>query len=528
MKLLRPIEGRITQVFGEHPDWYAAWGLSGHEGLDYSATVGTHVKAAHAGTVTRGSDPTGYGLYIAIEGPEVRTMYAHLSQQIAVGSVAAGDVIGLSGNTGNSTGPHLHFGVRPKPTAWGNGYKGYVDPEPWLAEQQEGESMAVSKLGVHFQGPAELGTEATELVRGSRMSWVKGIDVDRWPSPAREMFPRQQVIGRFWIGGDAIERDHYMKRGAAGAEAYFAMLRPRYDKCLADGCSYFEGPNEPHPTAEGNDPAVCEAFELRWAQLVVGIGGKPLVWSIGNGWFARDTAQLFTESIAYACAHGGGLAKHEYGAPSVLSGDGWWTFQTKHILEELYAAGLPRGSVRVFITECGLTWAVMVGKPDVGWKGNSSWHYPDGEDGLPGGGMTEERYWRQISAYDDGYADTPEIVCLLPFTTCPTAQWYTHDFGGSLIRRIVAKHNMSVMPPVEPPTPPTNAPTDDAIRNAAWNAVGIPYNPTAAFPKYAREHGLGIPMTGEFTLGDTTAQGYAGAVVCAVTGDWANIREVAW
>jgi len=331
----------------------------------------------------------------------------------------------------------------------------------------------MSKLGPHYQGTPELKAESTEVIRDSRVTWVKGIDADRWSLPAKDIFPGKKIICRFWIGGDKTEHA-YMARGAAGADEYVAMLMPRYRAALEEGALYWEGPNEPHPTADGNDPAAYEAFELRWAQRVVELGAYPLVWSVGNGWFTRGTAHLFTGSIAYASAHGGGLAKHEYGAPSVLSGNGWWTYGTLHILDELYAAGLPKGSVRVFITECGISWLLLGGK-DVGWKGNSSWVYPEGEDGLPQGGMSEERYWRQISAYDDGYASVPEVVCVLPFTTCPNNDWKTHDFGGSLLRRMAAKHDA--------------APVTDADIEAMLGEIGqryiVPLNPAASLYKAA-------------------------------------------
>lgn len=71
-----------------------------------------------------------------------------------------------------------------------------------------------------------------------------------------------------------------------------------------------------------------------------------------------------------------------------------------------------------------------------------------------------------------------------------------------------------------------------ALRNAAWNAGGIPYNREAAFPRYAREHGLGNPETPEFdfTSGGQQyrGQGFSKGIIYARIGDWGNIREVAW
>ncbi|WP_030621692.1 M23 family metallopeptidase [Streptomyces sclerotialus] len=91
-----------------------------HSGQDFVVPTGTQVKAAHEGTVVKagpngGGDGPAYGNAIVIKhGAHTYTQYAHLSKiQVQVGQkVSAGDRIGLSGSTGNSTGPHLHFEVR--------------------------------------------------------------------------------------------------------------------------------------------------------------------------------------------------------------------------------------------------------------------------------------------------------------------------------------------------------------------------------------------------------------------------------
>lgn len=63
-----------------------------------------------------------------------KSYYGHLSKiSVAEGEmIARGGAIGLSGNTGLSTGPHLHFGVKPNSAQMDNGYYGKVDPAPYL------------------------------------------------------------------------------------------------------------------------------------------------------------------------------------------------------------------------------------------------------------------------------------------------------------------------------------------------------------------------------------------------------------
>lgn len=102
-----PVSGMITQ----YPSWY-------HMALDIAGSVGSPVVAAHGGTVTRvsvGTFDTGYGNNVWVDdGDGIATHYAHLSEvSVGVGDhVGAGQQVGLRGNTGRSTGPHLHFEVR--------------------------------------------------------------------------------------------------------------------------------------------------------------------------------------------------------------------------------------------------------------------------------------------------------------------------------------------------------------------------------------------------------------------------------
>lgn len=86
-----------------------------HEGMDFSAPVGTPVYATGDGKVVAADWNSGYGKMIEIDhGYRYRTRYAHLSDMLVRPgqSVRRGDLIGRVGNTGKSTGPHLHYEVR--------------------------------------------------------------------------------------------------------------------------------------------------------------------------------------------------------------------------------------------------------------------------------------------------------------------------------------------------------------------------------------------------------------------------------
>lgn len=86
-----------------------------HAGTDLRLAYGQDVRAAAAGSVTFAGEQGGYGTTVVVRhGDGLETRYAHLSSlDVRVGdSVAAGQVIARSGNTGRTTGPHLHFEVR--------------------------------------------------------------------------------------------------------------------------------------------------------------------------------------------------------------------------------------------------------------------------------------------------------------------------------------------------------------------------------------------------------------------------------
>jgi murein DD-endopeptidase MepM/ murein hydrolase activator NlpD len=100
----RPVGGVLTQ--GSH---------AGHIALDFGIPVGTQVHSSMEGKVVyAGWNNEGYGNLVIVENGSYKTYYAHLSQiPVSIGQqVKAGETIGLSGNTGNSTGPHLHYEVR--------------------------------------------------------------------------------------------------------------------------------------------------------------------------------------------------------------------------------------------------------------------------------------------------------------------------------------------------------------------------------------------------------------------------------
>ena len=142
--LLRPVGSNwpVTQWFGENPDLYP--NTQGHNGIDYGVPEGTPILAAADGQVLRADkDPetvrkprSGYGNQVRIQHVDGSlTIYGHQMNDgfnCKTGDmVQMGDLIGFSGNTGRSTGPHLHFELRSGPSILTA-----IDPAPFLTDDR--------------------------------------------------------------------------------------------------------------------------------------------------------------------------------------------------------------------------------------------------------------------------------------------------------------------------------------------------------------------------------------------------------
>lgn len=135
-------EPYVTQAFGnklyvEGQDVYAQWGYIGHNGMDFRAPVHTEVLACFDGEIEQTyTDHNGFGVYVRIRHSWGLSYYAHLSQKIAnVGPVRTGEVIGLSGHSGYSLAPHLHFGIKLNDYRY-PGFRSWFDPTFFLLPQE--------------------------------------------------------------------------------------------------------------------------------------------------------------------------------------------------------------------------------------------------------------------------------------------------------------------------------------------------------------------------------------------------------
>jgi len=159
--MIRPVDADISQRFGDNPTRYlpaSSWLIQtfgnyqpdGHSGEDYACPVGTPVRAVAGGTVLHigwmgGTydqnpwwiQPSFAGYHAVIDHGSFIGIYGHCqdgSAKVSKGDrVAEGQVFILSGNTGGSTGPHLHFEILPDQYVLQSAFYGRVDPEPFFA-----------------------------------------------------------------------------------------------------------------------------------------------------------------------------------------------------------------------------------------------------------------------------------------------------------------------------------------------------------------------------------------------------------
>ena len=171
----------LSQLWGENlNDFYAQLGMLGHNGIDVACPIGTPIYASHDGKVIQISLSETAGLGVKLVTNDTYqiedtigyywTVYWHFSRvDVQVGQqVKRGEQIGLSGNTGMSTGPHLHFGLLPcyernnyyyklYPE---NGYAGYINPLPFIEKE---ENMKLIK---------KPGTNEVYAVVGNKRYWI--------------------------------------------------------------------------------------------------------------------------------------------------------------------------------------------------------------------------------------------------------------------------------------------------------------------------------------------------------------------
>ena len=148
-KQLRQTAYPLTSPYGQRPNPFGG-GTSFHYGVDFGHPTGDEIYTAHSGVVSQVVyDTQGGGNVVVVTGEKYRTLYAHLDRQLVKkgDNVVAGQRIGISGNTGFSTGSHLHFQIMGLEGGWNSDT---IDPstEPYLTVTQSNPFYALA-LHIH-------------------------------------------------------------------------------------------------------------------------------------------------------------------------------------------------------------------------------------------------------------------------------------------------------------------------------------------------------------------------------------------
>lgn len=351
--------------------------------------------------------------------------------------------------------------------------------------------MKDSRFGLHMQ---RIPSWASDLIANIPVNFIKIVD------PAdTNLFPDKQIIGRIYHEEGAD--NNLIMQGASGAEEYFRQCVSTYNRC-----SYiliWEGPNEP-PVGTVEQRSALSEFTLRWIELMHDIGLQTLALSLSVGWPEIGTAWEFAD-VAIAT---NAISLHEYSAPRMQDGQGWYCLRYRNMARELAEVGV--AMPKTFITEAGIDGGVLPNGKRKGWKTYA---------------QNREDYFEQLLWYEKETLKDPYIMAFTPFTSGPYSDWVDFNFDEELVK-MLGKYldTLPDMPPV--PIPPVF--DEGVIRQACWDRQNVPYNPTAALQKFAAEECLMAPLGPEFDVDGYRVQAYADGIVYCKIGHWDDVRITEW
>lgn len=248
-----------SQGFGENPEFYKPIGLAFHNGDDYACKTGTAIYAVADGIVTsaeskyKENDKTGYGNQVGLLCPideanvYYDVIYGHLlAVYVALGQeVRQGQLLGLTDNTGFSTGPHLHFGARKvmRKTAQAgdsfriylgqtyviengtNGVFGYVDPTPLF---QDAPGKEVFPVDLRYGQAYSYAREKTWALLHEKYA-IQKCKENGVPYDARI---KNAFVYGFWDAFTRIEKNQYGVFDPAMYSTIMFMPKPEFMKKL--------------------------------------------------------------------------------------------------------------------------------------------------------------------------------------------------------------------------------------------------------------------------------------------------------
>lgn len=413
----------VLQAFGENPDLFRQFVVDGveqrgHNGIDFQLPHGSALWAVESARVLEArNDSDGYGNYIVLGHQWGQTLYAHLSHFLVEEGdfVTSGQEIGRSGDSGATSTPHLHFGLRIHPFSLRDGWFGFSDPQPYLDRMTEPLGPVI---GPHIVGGLDL-----ELLA----QWQPRMTLVLDPNPdemrrLRATCPNTVIVGRVFA------TDHEIAENIR--EDPFDAARWAHSKTMErmnPHVDYWQFANEILQSKD--ELSLLNRFELERMALAEAAGYKCaiLAFSVGNPDLPEDKRMACWEevypAIERAETNGHVIALHQYGMPDLLGPEGltdWLILRLEHQV----LMRLPYKKVKFAVTEYGIDGLIQGPSPS-GWK-----HFTNAED-YAAQLLRLGRYTERFSGRILGYA---------VFTLGHHSPWGSYDIGGA-VSQILAERS---------------------------------------------------------------------------------------
>lgn len=476
VKLLWPIENPyITQHFGENKN-LLGYGPEGHKGTDLRAAENTRLRSPQTGFAYSLSQPSGFGTYFRLHVDEHMVVYLAHCNKAWGGEYGVGEICALSGNTGNSTGAHVHVEVRIDGVS--------VDPELYMVNTVEELEEPVANIGVQCQGQ---NYEDWVVDHANALGAVKLLDPD-YGEYTKFSAP---ILGRL-VFANNTDRE-YIKRGASGAEDWFNNeFWPRASRCPE--IEIWEGPNEPIIWNDVDANILC-SFYVRLAQLYHAKNKK----IAGPNFSTQHPEVVLWKWLGPMLSVLDYLTRHDYAKD--ISFPETDTENLYRIVDDVIE--IRKNGFRVppiLITETGI---------DFGGDPNN--------DGWRARGISAQDYTTRLWQFAIRVrAKVPEIEAIYPFIWLSTG-WPSFDIKQEESQMLVDKRPESEMT------------LEQQLADAIQNHI-IPLNPNAALEKRAQQDGW-VPASDEVRdVAGYVVQGFrrpgeegVQKVYGCVDGDWGNV-----
>jgi hypothetical protein len=272
------------------------------------------------------------------------------------------------------------------------------------------------------------------------------------------IYPQLQdvkVIGRTFMPDS--DSNALIWQGAAGADSWFNGWWPTY--WANPHVWAWEGPNEPQPMADANFRVKLDLFTSRLADLMQNAGLRLVGHNFGVGWPDIGHGPQFAASITKLHDYGFYLGLHEYSAPAMWDGVGFYCLRYRNLMQELQGAGVP--IPQIVIGECGLDGGVISPPPPyVGWKTLCN--------------NDPACYIEQLLWYETELRKDAEVECASIFTAGAYDPWYDFEMEEGISMTLADELANLPDPPLEVRAKGLllreNEPVTQAQLQAAWDA----------------------------------------------------------